>query len=236
MIGTVPQQWGSLNVLTYSLITNMYLHNHKESAKSIKEYITQVVFGCRSLSALSYLIPWQPTSRFWLVISSEPCLFVFSTTAGVGTLRLDLWVICSDCSDWATEIQQWIVYLSVHRKTRAPQDILDIERSRNGFFFLFFFTIVKSLPTLSLMSAGMSWASSSIKEWYGGKLLFCFYLEQHWYEGKLLVLTQKVCPLLTDRPNFLLQDGCFLCPLPASSERPPTPCVHVSAVLGCDVL
>lgn len=82
---------------------------HCYQVQRLKVDKTWGFFFSRSLSGLSYQTPWQPTSRCWLAISSELCLFVSSTTAGVGTWRPDLWVTPSDCS--VTKITQRALFI-----------------------------------------------------------------------------------------------------------------------------
>lgn len=55
-------------------------------------------------------------------------------------------------------------------------------------------------------------------------------------ENYLVMMNSTFSLSSTHITNGFLQDGCFLCPLSACSERPPAPRVHVPAVLGRDVL
>lgn len=131
---------------------------------------------CRSLSGWSYLTLWQPTSRCWSATSWEPCLFVSSTTAGVGISRPDLWVICSDLSQWLClwNSTERIIYFrfhiqNVHLCVEVNLNVGSETWVTATELFLSFCVFCESRPTLSLMSVGTYWAWSLIREWYGEK-------------------------------------------------------------------
>lgn len=81
--------------------------------------------------------------------------------------------------------------------------------------------VCESRPTQSLMSVGMCWASSSIKEWYGTKSFI--YNQQHLCHGNLVIgkISFSVLPNL---PGWVLSTPPACPPWTSSASTCPCTC------------